>query len=198
MGQPRKLKFTCTVPCLRVFWPMASSEESAMRLTKWESAQFYRLLWLFAAAFGLHIIEESAGFSDWVKNTLKGEIDITAFYINNAGFMAVLVLLTILAGRRKTNLTLWLLFFWVSGQQFWNFIFHMYTQFHFRAYSPGYFTALFLYFPVFLYLSYLALREKRLTLWQWSLTLCAGAFGMWFTIWAGLYHFSPFPWDYWL
>lgn len=176
---------------------MPSPEASSMRLTQWESTHFYRLLWLFAAAFGLHIIEESAGFSAWVKNTLKGEIEITAFYINNAGFMAVLVLLTALAGRKKNNLTLWLLFFWVSGQQFWNFIFHMYTQFHFRAYSPGYFTALFLYFPIFIYLSYLALREKRLYLWQWCLALIVGAFGMWFTIWAGLYHFAAFPWDYW-
>lgn len=50
----------------------------------------------------------------------------------------------------------------------------------------GYFTALFLYFPVYVYLSYLALRERRLKLWQWLISFAAGAFGMWFTIWAGL------------
>ncbi|GAB4440938.1 MAG: hypothetical protein OHK0011_23420 [Turneriella sp.] len=176
---------------------MQSNENQVPKFAAWESSHFYRLLWLFVAAFGLHIVEESAGFSSWVKDTLKGDIDIKSFYINNAGFMLLLVALTALAARKKSNLTLWLLFFWVSGQQFWNFIFHMYTQFHFRAYSPGYFTALFLYFPIFLYLTYLALRERRLYFWQWGLAFCTGAFGMWFTIWAGLYHFAPFPWDQW-
>ena len=176
---------------------MNSSESLAGKFAQREAAHFYQLLWLFVAAFGLHIIEESAGFTPWVKNTLKGDIDIRAFYINNAGFMVLLILLTVFAVRKKSNLTLWLLFLWVSGQQFWNFIFHMYTQFHFLAYSPGYFTALFLYFPVYLYLSYLALRERRLKPWQWLISFVAGAFGMWFTIWAGLYHFARFPWEYW-
>ncbi|HNJ33717.1 MAG TPA: HXXEE domain-containing protein [Leptospiraceae bacterium] len=170
-----------------------------MNFAEKERESFYsRLIWLFPAIFFFHVIEESLGFARWVQEILEGQIDISAFYINNAGFMVVLLGLTALASRKKTMWATVPLFFWVSGQQFWNFIFHMYTQFHFRHYSPGYFTALFLYFPVFLYLSYIALRERFLSGGFLFAAIVAGAFGMWFTIWAGLYHFGSFPWARWV
>ncbi len=169
-----------------------------MSFASYEREHYWQFLWLFPAVFAVHVVEESLGFARWVEEILQGQIQISAFYINNAGFMVVLIGLTALASRKKTTWALALLFFWVSGQQFWNFMFHMYTQFRFRHYSPGYFTALFLYFPLYLYLSYLALRERFLPGWILACAFAAGAFGMWFTIWAGLYHFAPFPWNRWI
>jgi len=123
---------------------------------------FSRLLWLFPAAFLLHVLEESTVFSNWVTNVLGGTISIQAFYLNNAIFFAILTGLCAIASRQQAVWSTFLLFFWVSGQQFWNFIFHIYTQFQFNAYSPGYFTAILLYWPVYAYLSYLCLRERFL------------------------------------
>lgn len=157
-----------------------------------------RWVWLFPIAFAFHVLEESRGFADWVTGTLHGQIDVQTFYWNNAGFMAILLLLTALTHYKKSRLAVALLFFWVSGQQFWNCVFHVYTQWRFNAYSPGYFTAIFLYLPVFQYLSYLALREGFIRPAIWGAAILVGAFGMWFTIWAGLYHFAPFPWHAWL
>ncbi|MBI3395920.1 MAG: HXXEE domain-containing protein [Spirochaetia bacterium] len=159
---------------------------------------FSRLIWLFPAAFAVHIVEESLGFSEWVTNVLQGQMNVSLFYINNAGFMVVLFTLTALAARKRAGWSTFLLFLWVSGQQFWNFVFHIYSEAHFHAHSPGYFSAIFLYFPIYLYLSYLAVREKYLKPAPLLVAFAAGAFGMWFTIWSGLYHFESFPWSKWI
>ena len=42
-------------------------------------------------------------------------------------------------------------------------------------------------------LGVLVLRERLLPGWFLPVGLLLGAVGMWFTIWAGLYHFGPFP-----
>lgn len=166
---------------------------------QFEQDRFYtRLIWLFPIAFAFHVVEESLGFARWVNEILQGQMDVSIFYINNAAFMLILLSLCIWAARSKSRAATLALFLWVSGQQFWNFVFHLYTQYRFRFLSPGLFTATFLYFPIFLYLSYLALRDARISMKAWLGCIVAGAFGMWFTIWAGLYHFAPFPWDRWL
>lgn len=164
----------------------------------WENKYFFtRLVWLFPLAFVFHVMEESNGFAYWVTNVLKGEMDVRVFYVNNAMFMLVLLGLTTLAYKKQNQLFTFLLFLWVTGQQFWNFVFHIYTQFQFNAYSPGYFTAIFLYFPIFLYLSYLAIRDNHLLFRHWLICFFIGFWGIAFTIWSGLYHFGKFPLDKW-
>ena len=37
------------------------------------------------------------------------------------------------------------------------------------------------------------LRQRLLPWWFLPIGLVVGAAGMWFTIWAGLYHFAAFP-----
>ncbi len=69
----------------------------------------------------------------------------------------------------------------------------MASQVVFNAYSPGLFTATFLYIPVFLYLTYLALRERLLPLWFLPLALLLGPSSMAFSIWATVYHFGTVP-----
>lgn len=158
---------------------------------------FSRIIWIFPMIFFFHIIEESAGFTEWATHTLQGSIDIRAFYQNNAAFMVILIGCTAFAAWKKTPGAVFVLILWVSGQQFWNFVFHLYTQFRFQAYSPGLFTAVFLYFPVYLYVSYLALRERFLSPVLWVTAFLFGSLGMAGTIWGGLYHFGPVPWDRW-
>jgi hypothetical protein len=169
-----------------------------MDFTQWERQRFHWLLWLFPTVYAFHIWEESAGFAHWVTHVLHGRMDVRGFYLNNTGFMAVLLILTTLAWRKKAAWAVFLLFLWTSGQQFWNFVFHIYAQHRFAAYSPGYYTSIFLYLPVYGYLSYLSLREGFLRVHLWLLCLVAGSFGMAFVIWGGLYRFGPFPWERWL
>jgi hypothetical protein len=119
------------------------------------------------------------------------------FYRNNAGFMLLLLALTAWASRTRSSTAVAALFLWVSGQEFWNALFHVYTQHQFASYSPGYFTAVFVYLPVYGYLTYLALREGFLSWAFWIICLVAGAAGMAFTAWAGLYHLGPIPFDRW-
>jgi hypothetical protein len=143
-------------------------------------------------------MEKSNGFSTWVATVLEGQMDVLFFYINNAIFFAVLLILCSIASQQRTTWSTFLLFFWMGGQQFWDFIFHLYTQVQFNAYSPGYFTAILLYFPIYTYLSYVCLRENFLTWKRWLVCFLLSGVGKIFSIWAGLYHFGAIPWDKWL
>ncbi|MCG6147660.1 HXXEE domain-containing protein [Leptospira levettii] len=168
-------------------------------MIEFEKHSFYqKLIWLFPIAFFFHVIEESNGFPYWVTYILEGQMDVSVFYINNLMFMVVLLLLTFFAFKKQNSISTFLLFLWVSGQQFWNFVFHIYTQFQFNAYSPGYFTAIFLYFPIYMYLTYLALRDHHIEWKLWILCFVFGSLGMVFTIWSGLYHFGSVPWSKWI
>ncbi len=170
-----------------------------MTTTTLERQNFFtKLIWLFPIVYVFHIIEESNGFADWVTNVLGGEMTIKPFLINNSIFMIVLLILCFIAMHQQKMWSTFLLFFWVSAQEFWNFIFHIYALFKFHAYSPGYFTAILLYFPVYFYLSYLCLREKFLTWQLWIIAFVLSAAAMAFTIWAGLYHLKNIPWHKWI
>lgn len=172
---------------------MTAAPRPALTGAAWEAENVYRLLFLFPAIFALHVVEESLGFPRWVSGVLHGEIGVSAFYINNAGFMAVLLGLCVACLRTRSRAALWALFLWTSGQQLCNAVFHVYTQVVFNAYSPGLFTAVFGYVPVYTYLTYLVLRERLLPRAFLPMGLLIGAAGMGLTIWAGLYHFGPVP-----
>jgi hypothetical protein len=172
----------------------AASESAA----QWERAHFFgRLLWLFPIIYFLHIVEESNGFAEWVNGVLQGRFSSLLFYLANAWFMVVLLVLTRLASRRRTEATVGLLFFFASGQFFWDAVFHVYAENHFGSYSPGFFTAVFLYLPVYGYLGYVALRERFLSPRGWLLGLIGGCLLLGFVIWAGLYRFGSIPWSLW-
>lgn len=167
--------------------------------TTFEREKFLtRLIWLFPIAYVFHIAEESNGFANWVTNVLGGQMTIKPFIINNSIFMLVLLTLCFTAARKQESWSTFLLFFWVSAQEFWNFIFHIYTQFKFNAYSPGYFTAILLYLPVYFYLSYICLRERFLPWRLWLIAFILSITLLAFTIWAGLYHFKSIPWNKWI
>ncbi|MDX2089142.1 MAG: HXXEE domain-containing protein [Kofleriaceae bacterium] len=157
-----------------------------------------RSIWLLPCAFALHIVEESRGFTAWVRDVLGGSIGLGAFLVNNAIFMGVLVGLCALATRTRQRWAVIALFFWVAGQVFWNFVFHLFTEIHFGAYSPGLVTATLLYYPLYLFLVRQAVVEGWLTVRWIAASLIAGALGLAFTIWAGLYGFGDVPLSRWL
>jgi Protein of unknown function with HXXEE motif len=169
------------------------------KIVEFERKRFFsHFIWFCPLAFSIHLMEKSNGFSTWVKTVLEGRIDLQFFYINSVIFFAVLLILCSIASQQRATWSTFLLFFWIGRQQFWNFIFHFYTQVQFNAYSPGYFTAILLYFPLYTYLSYLCLRENFLTWRLWLFSFLLSGLAMLFSIWAGLYHFGAIPWDKWL
>ncbi|APR75391.1 Hypothetical protein A7982_00737 [Minicystis rosea] len=171
--------------------------ERGLNLAAWERQYFFRLIWLFPAAFALHITEESLGFPRWVTQVLGGSMDVRAFYVNNAVFMLILVSLCALAARTRARWAVALLYLWTTAQELCNALFHLYTQVVFNAYSPGLFTAMLLYIPVNGYLIYLALRERMLPRLFMPIALVIGAAMMAFVVWAGLYHFTTPPFCKW-
>jgi len=118
---------------------------------------------------------------------------VRAFYVDNTLFMLVLLALTAYASRQRAPLATGWLFLWVSGQEFWNAVFHVYAENQFSAYSPGFFTAVFLYLPTYGYLTYIALRERFLSPRAWAGGLAVGFVLLLAVIWAGLYQLGPVP-----
>ncbi|MBU6472692.1 MAG: HXXEE domain-containing protein [Alphaproteobacteria bacterium] len=156
-----------------------------------EAVSFYRLIWLMPAAFALHICEEwFGGFANWVTHVVGGEMSPSTFLVNNAGFMAVLVALTTLAGATRKGWAVFLLMFWASANLFWDFLFHVFTVPLFDRYSPGLLTATLLYFPSSYLVARAALAERVLPPALFTLACGLGAALMGFVIWAGLYHFT--------
>jgi hypothetical protein len=169
-----------------------------MKTITFEQKAFYnKLIWLFPIIYLFHISEESNGFTVWVTNTLGGEMTIKPFLINNSVFMLINIACCFIAMKTQKTWATFLLFFWVSAQEFWNFVFHVYSEFKFNAYSPGYFTAIFLYFPVFCYLSYLCLRDRHLSWQLWLSAFLSSSSALALTIWGGLYHFGNIPLHKW-
>lgn len=158
---------------------------------------FTRLIWLFPLAFLFHIAEESNGFYTWVTKVIGGEMAMKSFYINNAVFIFVLLGLCFWTYKTRSQFSIWFLFLWVSGQQFWDAVFHVYAQARFGAYSPGLITSIGLYFPLYLFLTYKAIREKHLTVPGWLSGFVLGLPAFYMVLWGGLYHFKTFPFEKW-
>ena len=164
-----------------------------------ERKSFYtRLIWLFPIIFVFHITEESNGFPQWATNVLGGQFSGMPFLVNNSIFMLINIACCYLAMKTQKSWTVFILFFWEAAQEFWNFVFHVYCQFQFNTYSPGLFTAIFLYFPVFFYLSYLCLRDKHLSWQLWLTAFITSTSALVLVTWGGLYHFGHISFDKWI
>ena len=156
-----------------------------------DAVSFYRLIWLMPAAFALHICEEwFGGFAYWVTHVAGGEMSPSAFLVNNAAFMAILLGLTAAAAFTRKPLAVFLLLFWASANLFWDFLFHVATVPIFDRYSPGLVTATLLYFPISYAVARAALAECVLPRAAFATACGLGAGLMLFVIWAGLYHLA--------
>jgi hypothetical protein len=152
--------------------------------------RFERFLWLFPAAYALHICEEyGTGFPAWVGRHLHGDMTNGVFLLNNALFMVILLSVSAWASASRSWLSAFVFLSWASGNLFWNFIFHLATTFLFDSYSPGLVTAVLFYYPVSIWGGVLAVRDGRLALGGVAGAFAIGAAVMMFVIWAGLWHF---------
>jgi hypothetical protein len=178
----------------------AIDESASPKRTAWEQEHFHsRLIWLWPASYAAHIAEEYPRFGTWVHTALGGaEMTPVRFWINNAFYMAGMLVVCAVASRKRTAAATFVLFAWTSGNVFWNFWFHWYTTLQFHEISPGVVTATVLYYPVSLYLYYLAWRDGHLRLATLLLAMAIGLACFAFVVWFGLYHLGPFPWRAWV
>jgi hypothetical protein len=152
--------------------------------------RFERFLWLFPAAYALHICEEyGAGFPAWMTRHMHASMGNAAFLQNNALFMAILLAVSTWASISRSWLSAFVFLSWASGNLFWNFIFHLVTTLYADSYSPGLVTASLLYYPISIWGGVLAVRDGRLAIGGVLGAFAIGAAVMMFVIWAGLWHF---------
>lgn len=151
---------------------------------------FRRLIWLMPAVFAVHIVEEyGAGFPGWVSTMFGQPMAPDTFLFNNAGFMVILLGLTIWAAARPSALSAFLLLSWASGNLFWNFVFHLATTVIFDRFSPGLVTGTLLYLPVSVAVAWAALSQRVLPVAAFVVAMAVGGGLMLLVIWGGLYHF---------
>lgn len=152
---------------------------------------FHRLIWLLPVFFAVHIVEEYVGgFPGWVTHVLGGSMDRPAFIVNNAAFMAIMLVLTLWASKSRAQLPAFLLIAWSSGNIFWDSFVHILSTAAFDRYSPGLITSAFLYFPLSLVVAVAVVQQKILSIPRLLAASAVGAALILFVIWAGLYHFA--------
>ncbi len=171
-----------------------------MKYVDFEREHFFsRYIWLAPMTYLFHLLEEFFwGFPNWVSNITGGEMKISGFLVGNSIFMGITILLCSLAYLRKKTLTTFLYFLWTTVLICWNPLFHLYAQYRFKEYSPGYFTGTLLFLPTFYYISYLGIRENFIKWSLWLSTIVLAGLVMLLMLWRLLYHFGPIPWNIWI
>jgi Protein of unknown function with HXXEE motif len=127
-------------------------------------ASFRRAVWLLPAAFGLHVLEESRGFTEWAKRHTSERYTQADFVRNNALGLLMTTGTTVLVSRGGSRPVF--LFFYstvLTQQALFNPLFHAGTTVTYRAYSPGLVTSVVLFLPLWYHLTHLALREGRIS-----------------------------------
>jgi len=112
-------------------------------------------------AFTFHVMEEAPYFTNWVKRFINPRFTQSHYLsVHIAGIVIGLVLAGLLSRwPKRWFLFLYLSFFFLPAQ-FFNIFFHLGATIVYKAYSPGLFTALFLYPPVVLIVLKDALKER--------------------------------------
>lgn len=152
--------------------------------------RFERAIWVMPAAFSLHIAEEYlGGFPAWVGTQMHGAMSIPVFAVNNAVFMAILLGVVAWAAMSRGRTSAFVCLAWASGNLFWDFWVHLLTTVFQRVYSPGLLTATLLYYPISLWVAWLAVRDARLGRRGVVGAFAVGLALLLFVMWAGLWHF---------
>jgi hypothetical protein len=152
---------------------------------------FRQVIWLIPAAYALHIVEESLGnFPGWVVHSLHGSFSLTAFVLNNAAFMAILLALVTANARRTTSARATALLVWTSANLFWDGLLHLLSTPVLDVYSPGLITSALLYFPICLLVGVTAVTQGVLSARRVALAALVGLALFGFVLWYGLFHFA--------
>ena len=154
--------------------------DATQRLSILHGLAFRQAVWLFPAAFILHVIEEWPRFVTWANRYASQRFTARDYaVIHLSGIVGAVFVAALLSWARPRPLVfLFFAFLFLPGL-FWNVLFHLGATAVFRAYSPGLITALFVYPPVVYLVSRCAYREGLLSLGSWAAALVIG----------GLFHF---------
>ena len=119
---------------------------------------------LFPAAFAAHVLEEAPGFTRWAQEHASERYSRADFARNNTVGLALTAGGTLLV-LRSSSRSVFLVYYSVvlSQQALFNTAFHAGTTVAWRAYSPGLFTSLALFLPLWLGATRSGLREGLLT-----------------------------------
>jgi hypothetical protein len=122
-----------------------------------------RAVWLYPAAFALHVVEEARGFTEWVNRHGSERYTAADFVrINGAGLASGLAGTALVA--RITDRRLFLLFYSAMLAQLpANAAWHAGTTVAYREYSPGLVTSLALFPALWYAVTRVALAEGRLS-----------------------------------
>jgi hypothetical protein len=126
--------------------------------------RFRQAVWLFSAAFAVHVLEEAPGFTDWV-NRYASEQYTSADFVRNNALGLLLTAGATLAVTRTSNRTVFFVFYStiLTQQALWNAGFHVGSTVAFATYSPGLVTSVLLFLPVWWRLTHLALAERLIS-----------------------------------
>jgi hypothetical protein len=130
------------------------------RTRLFQALPLQQAVWLFPAAFAVHVLEEAPGFTDWVNRYASEQFTSEDFARNNALGLLLTAGAT-LAVTRTGNRTVFFVFYSavLTQQALWNTVFHAGAAAEFSAYSPGMITSVLLFLPLWWQLTRLALSE---------------------------------------
>ena len=142
---------------------------------------FRDAVWLFPAAFALHVFEERPRFTNWARRNasdLFTQQDYDTIHL--AGVIAAIVFAALMWRFPHRVLVFAFFAFVFAPGLFFNTFFHAGATVITREYCPGVITALTLYLPVFFFLSRLAWRENLMSAGALTAALIiGGAFHTW-------------------
>jgi hypothetical protein len=134
-----------------------------------------RTIWLLLPAFGVHVLEESDGFTQWVQRHGRPDYSQADFVrINASGLL--LTLLATAAVERWPGRRLFVAYYAliVTQQTLFNPAFHVGSGVASREWSPGTATAVVLFLPLWWQVTRAALRDGALSRRAMSAGIAAG------------------------
>ena len=125
---------------------------------------FRRAVWLFPAAYTLHVLEELPQFTNWARHYANASFTMRDYLVIHLSgiIVAVLAPLALRFFHNRAAIFIFFTFIFTPAVCF-NIFFHAGATAAFGVYCPGLLTALTLYAPLFYVVTRVAFREGLLT-----------------------------------
>lgn len=125
---------------------------------------FGRAVWLFPAAYTLHVLEELPQFTNWAKHYANVTFTMRDYLLLHLSGIVVALLAPLALHFFPNRIAIFTFFTFIfTPAVCFNIFFHAGATSAFGVYCPGLLTALTLYPPLFYVITRLAFREALLT-----------------------------------
>ena len=125
---------------------------------------FRRAVWLFPAAYTLHVLEELPQFTNWVRHYANASFTMRDYLVIHVSGIVVAVLAPPILQFSRNRVVIFIFFTFIfTPAVCFNIFFHTGATVAFGVYCPGLLTALTLYAPLFYVVTRVAFREGLLT-----------------------------------